>query len=54
MAQTAALVDAIKRELRARQLTYAQVARHLGYSEAGVKRMFSRGEFTLERIDRIC
>ncbi|MGE0873354.1 MAG: helix-turn-helix domain-containing protein [Burkholderiales bacterium] len=54
MAQTPALVEAIKRELRARQLTYAQVAKHLGYSEAGVKRMFSRGEFTLGRIDRIC
>lgn len=54
MAQTVALVEALKRELRARQLTYAQVAKHLGLSEAGVKRMFSRAEFTLERIDRIC
>jgi len=54
MAHTAALVEALKRELRARQRTYAQVAAHLGMSEASVKRMFSRHEFTLERIDRIC
>jgi DNA-binding Xre family transcriptional regulator len=54
MAHTAALVDALKRELRARQLTYAQVATHLAMSEASVKRMFSRNEFTLERIDAIC
>lgn len=54
MAHTAAFVDALKRELRARQLTYAQVAKHLQMSEASVKRMFSRNEFTLERIDAIC
>ena len=54
MPQTAALVDALKRELRTRKLTYAQVATHLAMSEASVKRMFSRNEFTLERIDAIC
>ena len=54
MPQTAALVDALKSELRARKLTYAQVATHLAMSEASVKRMFSRNEFTLERIDAIC
>ena len=54
MAHTAALVEALKRELRARKLNYAQVAAHLGMSEASIKRMFSRNEFTLERVDRIC
>ena len=54
MPQTAALVDALKSELRARKRTYAQVATHLAMSEASVKRMFSRNEFTLERIDAIC
>jgi len=54
MAHTAALVEALKRELRARKLNYAQVAAHLAMSEASIKRMFSRNEFTLERIDRIC
>ena len=54
MARTAALVDGLKRELRARNITYAAVARRLGMSEASVKRMFSRKEFTLSRLDAIC
>lgn len=54
MAHSDALVEALKRELRARGLTYAQVARRLGLSEASVKRMFSRRDFTLKRIDQIC
>jgi transcriptional regulator with XRE-family HTH domain len=54
MARTAVLVDALKRELKARGITYAAVARQLGMSEATVKRMFARKEFTLTRLDRIC
>jgi len=54
MAHSAALVDVLKRELRARGVTYAQVARKLGLSEASVKRMFSRKNFTLKRLDQVC
>jgi transcriptional regulator with XRE-family HTH domain len=54
MARTAALVNNLKRELRARNITYAAVARHLRMSEASVKRMFSQKEFTLSRLDAIC
>lgn len=54
MARTTALVESLKRELRARCITYAAVARRLGMSEASVKRMFSRREFTLSRLDAIC
>ena len=54
MAHTTALVETLKRELRARKITYSAVARHLGMSEVSVKRMFSRREFTLSRLDRIC
>ena len=54
MARTAALVESLKRELRARNITYATVAKRLGMSEASVKRMFSQKEFTLSRIDAIC
>jgi transcriptional regulator with XRE-family HTH domain len=54
MARTAALVERLKRELRARNITYAAVAKHLAMSEASVKRMFSRKEFTLSRLDAIC
>ena len=54
MAHSAALVETLKRELRARKITYATVAKHIGMSEVSVKRMFSRKEFTLSRLDRIC
>ncbi|MCC7483819.1 MAG: helix-turn-helix domain-containing protein [Burkholderiales bacterium] len=54
MAHTAALVDVLKRELKARGITYAQVARALRLSEASVKRMFSRRDFTLKRLDQVC
>jgi hypothetical protein len=54
MPQSGALVDVLKRQLRARGVTYAQVARKLDLSEASVKRMFSRRDFTLRRLDEIC
>jgi len=54
VAQTAALVDVLKRELKSRGVTYAQVARSLKLSEASVKRMFSKRDFTLKRLDQIC
>ncbi len=54
MAQSAVLIDALKRELRARSITYARVARHLALSEASVKRIFAQRDFTLERVDRVC
>jgi transcriptional regulator with XRE-family HTH domain len=54
MANSLQMIDVLKRELRARGLTYARVARHLGLSEASVKRMFSQRNFTLRRLDQIC
>lgn len=54
MAGSAALVEVLKRELKARGITYARVARGLNMSEASVKRMFSRRDFTLSRVDTIC
>jgi hypothetical protein len=54
MAQSAALIDVLKRELKARGVRYADLARRLQLSEASVKRMFSRHSFTLQRLDEIC
>jgi DNA-binding Xre family transcriptional regulator len=54
MAHTAALVAVLKRELRARGVKYADLVPHLGLSEASIKRMFSRHDFTLSRLDQIC
>ena len=47
------LVDALKRLLRRQGITYRGVAESLGLSEPSVKRMFSRGTFTLDRLARI-
>src|SRR4029077_15527280 len=49
-----ALVDALKRMLKGRAVTYAMVAVGLRLSEASVKRMFSRRDFTLQRLEDIC
>jgi transcriptional regulator with XRE-family HTH domain len=52
--QAAILVEALKRLLKGQGITYARVAAGLGLSEAGVKRMFSRRDFTLQRLEEIC
>ena len=52
--QAASLVDALKRLLKSQGITYAHVAAGLGLSVAGVKRMFSRRDFTLQRLEDIC
>jgi hypothetical protein len=49
-----ALVDALKRMLKGHEVTYAMVAAGLGLSEASVKRMFSRRDFTLQRLEDVC
>ena len=54
MAGSAALIDVLKRELKARGITYGRVARDLGMSEASMKRMFSQKNFTLRRLDAVC
>jgi AcrR family transcriptional regulator len=54
MALTTALIEVLKRELKARDITYADVAKKLDLSEASVKRMFSTKDFMLSRLDDIC
>ena len=48
------LIDLLKRRLKAQGITYAQVASRLRLSEASIKRMFARGDFTLQRLDELC
>jgi transcriptional regulator with XRE-family HTH domain len=50
----ATLVDALKRLLKGKGMTYATVAQGLDISEASVKRMFSRRDFTLQRLEDVC
>lgn len=54
MAQTALLINVLKKALKAHGKTYADTAKHLGISEASVKRAFSQKSFTLQRLDEIC
>ena len=54
MSTTAALITVLKKELKAAQMTYADLARALGMAESSVKRMLARGEMPLSRIDAIC
>src|SRR5690606_5201611 len=52
--QRTQLMATLKRTLRTRGLTYAEVARRLNLSEATVKRVFHRGDVTLSRLEEIC
>lgn len=54
MAQTKALVQTLKRSLKAHDITYADVAKQLELSEASVKRLFVENSFSLARLDTIC
>ncbi|WBS02310.1 helix-turn-helix domain-containing protein [Pseudoduganella sp. SL102] len=53
MSSSMMLVDGLKRELKARGITYAELARRIGMSEASVKRMFAQRSFTLQRLDEV-
>jgi DNA-binding Xre family transcriptional regulator len=54
MSTTADLVLALKQELKAARMTYADLARKLGMAESSVKRMLAKGDMALSRIDAIC
>ena len=54
MSTSADLVTTLKRELKAAQMTYADLALALGMAESSVKRMLAKGDMPLSRIDAIC
>ncbi|WP_326535651.1 helix-turn-helix domain-containing protein [Pseudorhodoferax sp.] len=54
MGTTTDLVSALKKELKAAQMTYADLARALGMAESSVKRMLAKGDMPLSRVDAIC
>jgi transcriptional regulator with XRE-family HTH domain len=54
MSNSKALVDNLKRRLRADKITYRELARRLRLSEPTVKRDLSRGTFSLTRLDDMC
>lgn len=54
MSTSADLVLALKHELKAAGMTYADLARLLGIAESSVKRMFAKGDLPLSRVDAVC
>ena len=53
MSTTQDLVNALKSELRAAGVTYADLADALGMSESSVKRVFAKADMPLSRVDEM-
>lgn len=54
MNRTDSLVKTLKKYLKAKGLTYKQLAEEMELSEASVKRLFSKQTFSLERLEAVC
>jgi len=54
MSQTPALMKTLKRELKARGFTYAEVARRLQMSESSIKRLLSGDSLSVARLESLC
>ena len=54
MHQTSQLVEVLKKVLRAKGLTYRDLASAINLSEASVKRIFAENSFSLKRLEQIC
>jgi len=54
MSQTSDILNSVKKCLRARGLTYRDVATALSISEPSVKRIFSEQSFSLQRLEEVC
>jgi DNA-binding Xre family transcriptional regulator len=52
--ETARIVAGLKRIMKSRSVTYAQLARDIRLSEASVKRILSRATMSLQRLEQIC
>ena len=53
MSTTHDLVTALKAELKAAGITYAELAAQLGMAESSIKRIFAKGDMPLSRIDEV-
>lgn len=54
MSTTTDLVLALKKELKAAQMTYADLATKLNLAESSIKRLFSKGNMSLAQVDAMC
>ncbi len=53
MSTTQDLVTALKAELKAAGITYADLAHELGMAESSIKRIFAKADMPLSRIDEV-
>ena len=53
MSTTQDLITALKAELKAAGITYADLARELGMAESSIKRVFAKADMPLSRIDEV-
>lgn len=53
MSEATQLITAIKKQLKSQGLTYRDLARALNISEPSIKRMFSSGRLTIDRLVQI-
>jgi transcriptional regulator with XRE-family HTH domain len=53
VSQLLPVIENIKKELKSRGIPYAELARRLNTSEATVKRMFAKRDFSLRRLEEI-
>ncbi len=54
MSQTTELLTTLKKYLKAKGMSYRQLAEEMGLSETSVKRLFSQESFSLKRIETVC
>lgn len=54
MSECARIIAVLKRSLKARGITYRDLAKPVGLSEASVKRIFAEKSFSLSRLEQIC
>jgi DNA-binding Xre family transcriptional regulator len=50
----ARIMSSLKRIMKSRQITYAELGRRIQLSEASMKRIFSRATLSLGRLEQIC
>jgi transcriptional regulator with XRE-family HTH domain len=54
VSESSAIIQVLKRTLKTKGLTYRDIAKRVGLSEASVKRVFSAKTFTLQRLESVC
>jgi len=54
MAFAKELIETLKKELRLNHITYVDIAKLLNLSESSIKRLFSDGDMSLSRLEKIC